>query len=49
MSSEEILRGAQQAYAFLGELTEEEALLAGDPCGRQRQLYTRLVDDLSQV
>jgi len=48
VSPEEILRGVQQGYIFLGQMTEEETLLAGDPYGRQRQLYARLVDDLSQ-
>lgn len=46
---EEIIRGVQQGYAFLGELTEDEASLAGDPYGRQRQLYAHLVDDLSRL
>jgi len=49
VSPEEILRGVQQGYAFLGELTEDEAALAGDPYGRQRQLYARLVDGLSRL
>ena len=49
VSPEEIIRGVQQGYAFLGQMTEEETLLAGDPYGRQRQLYARFVDDLSQV
>ena len=48
MSSEEIIRGVQQGYAFLGQLTEEEGSLAGDPYGRQRQLYARLVEDLDR-
>jgi predicted nucleotidyltransferase component of viral defense system len=48
VSPEEIIRGVQQGYAFLGQLTEEEALLAGDPYGRQRQAYQRLVDDVGQ-
>jgi hypothetical protein len=45
---EEILCGVQQGYAFLGQLTEDESLLASDPYGRQRQLYARLVDNLRQ-
>jgi hypothetical protein len=49
VSPEEILRGVQQGYAFLGQLTEDEGLLANDPYGRQRQLYARLVDDLRQL
>lgn len=48
VSPEEIIRGVQQGYAFLGQLTEDEALLAGDPYGRQRQAYERLVNDVSQ-
>jgi hypothetical protein len=49
VSPEEILRGVQAGYAFLGQMTEEETLLAGDPYGRQRQLYAHFVNDLSQV
>jgi hypothetical protein len=30
-------------------LTEEEALLAEDAYGRQRQVYARLADDLSRL
>jgi len=48
VSPEEILRGVQQGYAFLGQMTEEEILLAGDAYGRQQQLYARLADELSQ-
>jgi predicted nucleotidyltransferase component of viral defense system len=47
VSPEEIIRGVQQGYAFLEQLTEDEALLAGDPYGRQRQLYAHLLNDLS--
>ena len=49
VSPEEIIRGVQQGYAFLSQLTEEEALLVSDPYGRQRQLYARLADDLSRL
>jgi predicted nucleotidyltransferase component of viral defense system len=49
VSPQEIIRGVQQGYAFLGELTEDEASLAGDPYGRQRQIYARLVDALNQL
>ena len=49
LSPEEIIRGVQQGYTFLGQLTEEEALLAEDPYGRQRQVYARLADDLSRL
>lgn len=49
ISPDEIVRGVQQGYAFLGQLTEEESLLARDPYGRQRQLHKRLVDELSRL
>ena len=49
VSPEEIIRGVQRGYAFLGQLTEEEALLAEDPYGRQRQVYARLAGDLSRL
>lgn len=49
ISPDEIIRGVQQGYAFLGQLTEDESLLAGDPYGRQRQLHERLVDELSRL
>jgi hypothetical protein len=49
VNPEEILRGVQQGYAFLEQMTEEETLLAGDPYGRQQQLHALLVDSLSQV
>jgi predicted nucleotidyltransferase component of viral defense system len=45
---EDIIRGVQQAYAFLGQLTADEAQLAGDPYGRERQTYGRLVQSLKQ-
>jgi predicted nucleotidyltransferase component of viral defense system len=45
---EDIIRGVQQAYAFLGQLTADEAQLAGDPYGRERQTYGRLVQGLKQ-
>lgn len=48
ISPDEIVRGVQQGYAFLGQLTEEESLLAGDPYGRQRHLHERLVGEFSQ-
>lgn len=44
---DEIIHGVQQGYAFLGQLTEDESLLAGDPYGRLRQLYERLANELS--
>ena len=49
LSPDEIIRGVQQGYAFLEQLTEEESLLAGDPYGRQRQLHERMVDKISRL
>lgn len=43
---DEVVRGVQQAYAFLRDLTVEEARLAADPYGRERQVYRQLVDNL---
>jgi len=43
---DEIIREVQRAYAFLGELTPEEAQLAADPYGREWQVYGRLADSL---
>ncbi len=48
VAPEEIVRGVQQGYAFLGKLTADEVLLAGDAYGRQRQAYHRLVESLKQ-
>jgi predicted nucleotidyltransferase component of viral defense system len=48
VAPEDIVRGVQQAYAFLGQLTADEARLAGDPYGRERQAYGRLVQSLEQ-
>ena len=45
---EDIIRGVQQAYAFLGQPTADEAQLAGDPYGRERQTYDRLVQGLKE-
>lgn len=45
-SPSEIVRGVQRAYAFLGEMTDEEATLAADPYGREVELYHRLVNSL---
>lgn len=33
ISPDEIVRGVQQGYAFLGQMTADEALLAADPYG----------------
>jgi len=41
-----IVRDVQRAYAFLGELTVEEARLAADPYSREVQVYSQLVDSL---
>jgi len=46
VASDEIVREVQRAYAFLGELTAEEARLAADPYGREAQIYRRLLDSL---
>jgi len=47
VAPDEIVRGVQQAYAFLRELTEEEVHLANDPYGRERHVHRRLVDSLA--
>jgi predicted nucleotidyltransferase component of viral defense system len=41
-----IARDVQRSYAFLGELTPEEARLAADPYGREVQTHRQLVDSL---
>ncbi len=43
---DEIIKSVQRAYAFLGQLTPEEALLAADPYGRETNVYQQLVDSL---
>ena len=43
---DEIIKSVQGNYAFLKELTPEEARLAADPYGRQAQVYSELVDGL---
>ena len=48
VSPDEIVRGVQQGYAFLGQMTSDEALLAADPYGRQRQVYNHLTASLRQ-
>ena len=45
----EITQSVQQAYAFLGEMTAEEARLAADPYGREAQVYKRLIDSLNRL
>ena len=46
IAPDEIVRGVQKSYAFLRELTVEEARLVADPYGRERQVYRQLVDSL---
>jgi hypothetical protein len=46
---DEIVQGVQRAYAFLAEMTDEEAWLAADPYGREVELYNQLVDNLSKA
>jgi predicted nucleotidyltransferase component of viral defense system len=46
-SPETIIRGVQNGYVFLNELTSEETLLAGDPYGRQQQTYHSIVKSLA--
>jgi predicted nucleotidyltransferase component of viral defense system len=46
IAPDEIVRGVQKSYAFLRELIVEEARLAADPYGRERQVYRQLVDSL---
>ena len=48
IAPDEILQGLRQAYAFLRELTSEEARLAADPYGRESEAYGRLVDSLRE-
>lgn len=49
LGPDEMIRGVQQGYTFLTQLSEEEALLAADAYGRQRQLYAHLVVDLKEM
>lgn len=44
--SETIIRGVQNGYSFLGDLTIEEAMLAGDPYRRQQKVHRQLVESL---
>ena len=46
---DEIIRAVQEAYAFLGEMTEEEARLASDPYGREVQVYNQLLNNLREL
>lgn len=41
---ETIISGVRKGYAFLNELTAEEALLAGDPYGRKYQIYRQVLE-----
>ena len=45
-SPEMIINGVRKGYAFLDQLTPEEAVLAGDPYRRERHIYQRLVENL---
>jgi predicted nucleotidyltransferase component of viral defense system len=47
ISPETIINGVRTSYAFLKELTAEEALLAGDPYRREHQLYYQIVENLT--
>lgn len=49
VSPDEIIQGVQRAYAFLEEVTEEEGRLAGDPYGREMQVYSQLVNSLRKL
>jgi len=49
VAPDEIVRDVQRDYAFLCELTEEEARLAADPYGRERQVYRQLADSLGAI
>jgi predicted nucleotidyltransferase component of viral defense system len=44
----EIVAGVRGAYAFLLDLTEEEARLAADPYGRESETYRMLADSLKE-
>jgi predicted nucleotidyltransferase component of viral defense system len=44
-----IVRDAQQAYAFLTDMTFEEAQLASDPYGRETDIYHQLVNSLQGI
>ena len=46
---EQIVRSVQQGYGFLREMTEDEAMLAADPYGRERQAYQRLLASLHRA
>lgn len=48
VAPDEILQSLRQAYAFLRELTPEEARLAVDPYGRESQVYRHLVGSLRE-
>lgn len=49
VTPDEMIQNVQQAYAFLGEMTEQEAQLAADPYGREVQVYSQLVSSLSEL
>ncbi len=43
---DEIVRGVQQGYDFLSKLTPDEAIVAADPYGHERQACQRLISSL---
>lgn len=46
ISPDAIIQGVHRGYAFLAPLSGDEALLASDAHGRERQAYRRLVTRL---
>jgi predicted nucleotidyltransferase component of viral defense system len=48
IAPDEVVQGVQQGYAFLSQLSADEAQLAADSYGRERRTYERLVDSLRE-
>jgi predicted nucleotidyltransferase component of viral defense system len=48
LSPKTVIDEVRRGYAFLDELTAEEAILAGDPYRREQQTYQTLVKSLGQ-
>ena len=46
ISPETIIRGVSKGYAFLDELTEDEAILAGDAYRREQKIYRMMINSL---
>lgn len=46
VAPDEIVRGVQQGYDFLSKLTPDEAIVAADPYGRERQACQHLIVSL---